>query len=85
MKIEDLQTDLKNGLSLVHLLEVISSKSLGKFNTKPSSRYHFLENNGIAVRFIKDEGLQLVGIGPEGKSFIASPLRLCFLFCLQKC
>jgi filamin len=65
MKVEDLVTDLKNGLHLVNLLEIISSKSLGKFNNKPSSRYHFLENNGIAVRFIKDEGLQLVGIGPE--------------------
>jgi len=73
MKIDDLETDLKNGLQLVHLLEVISSKSLGRFNSKPTSRYHFLENNGIALRFIKDEGLQLVGIGPEGKF-------VCFLF-----
>lgn len=65
MKIDDLQADLKNGLPLVNLLEIISSKSIGKFNKKPSSRYQFLENNGIGIRFIKEEGLQLVGVGPE--------------------
>lgn len=65
LKIDDLQTDLKNGVLLTNLLEIISSKSLGKWNRKPTTRYQFLENNGIAIRFIKDEGLQLVGIGPE--------------------
>ncbi len=28
-------------------------------------RYHKLENCGMAVNFIKNEGLHLVGIGPE--------------------
>jgi filamin len=65
LKIDNIETDLANGLMLCNLLEIISSKSLGKFNTKPTMRYHFLENNGRAVKFIKDEGLQLVGIGPE--------------------
>jgi len=65
LKIEDLQNDLKDGLKLCNLLEIISSKSLGNFNRKPQLRYHFLENNGRALQFIKDEGLTLVGIGPE--------------------
>jgi filamin len=65
LKIEDLQTGLENGINLVNLLEIISSKSLGKYNHKPTMRYHFLENNGRALKFIKDEGLHLVGIGPE--------------------
>jgi len=68
LKIEDLQTGLENGINLVNLLEIISSKSLGKYNHKPTMRYHFLENNGRALKFIKDEGLHLVGIGPEGSS-----------------
>lgn len=65
MKIEDINKDFSDGVKLCHLLEIISSKSLGKFNQKPSMRYHYLENTGLAVRFIKNEGLQLVGIGPE--------------------
>lgn len=36
-------------------------------------RYHFLENNGRALKFIKDEGLHLVGIGPEGTSTPSLP------------
>jgi hypothetical protein len=42
-------------------------------------RYHYLENNGRAVKFIKDEGLQLVGIGPEG-TFTLLPPTLYTLF-----
>ncbi|KAL6061848.1 Calponiny domain-containing protein [Balamuthia mandrillaris] len=65
LKVEDLQKDLGDGLNLVNLLEIISSKSLGRFNKKPTTRYHYLENNSCALNFIKSEGLQLVGIGPE--------------------
>jgi filamin len=65
LKINDLQEDLKDGLKLCNLLEIISSKSLGNYNRKPQLRYHFLENNSRALQFIKDEGLTLVGIGPE--------------------
>jgi filamin len=65
LKIENIETDLATGINLCNLLEIISSKSLGKYNHKPTMRYHYLENNGRAVKFIKDEGLQLVGIGPE--------------------
>eukprot|EP01087_Luapelamoeba_hula_P020678 TRINITY_DN70_c0_g1_i3.p2 TRINITY_DN70_c0_g1~~TRINITY_DN70_c0_g1_i3.p2 ORF type:complete len:763 (-),score=144.58 TRINITY_DN70_c0_g1_i3:64-2307(-) len=65
LKIENLDSDLKTGTDLCALLEIISSKSLGKWNHKPTTRYQFLENNGIAIKFIKEEGLQLVGIGPE--------------------
>jgi len=65
LKVEDLQADLANGLILCNLLEIISSKPIGKFTKKPISHYQNLENNGIAIKFIKDEGLQLVGIGPE--------------------
>lgn len=66
MKIDDITKDLKDGIALCNLLEIISSKTLPKFNKKPTMRYHQLENCGIAVKFIKSEGLSLVGIGPEG-------------------
>jgi filamin len=65
MKIDDIGKDFGDGVKLCHLLEIISSKSLGKFHQKPTMRYHQLENTGLAVKFIKSEGLELVGIGPE--------------------
>jgi len=65
LSMNDLQEDLKDGVKLCELLEIISSKQLGKFNKKPKTRYQFLENNQKGLQFIKEEGLTLVGIGPE--------------------
>eukprot|EP01089_Gocevia_fonbrunei_P013343 TRINITY_DN340_c0_g1_i1.p1 TRINITY_DN340_c0_g1~~TRINITY_DN340_c0_g1_i1.p1 ORF type:complete len:790 (-),score=281.46 TRINITY_DN340_c0_g1_i1:42-2333(-) len=62
---EDLVTELQDGVKLCELLEIISSKSVGTFNRKPKTRYQFLENASRGLNFIKDEGLKLVGIGPE--------------------
>jgi len=64
-KIEDLQLDLSDGLLLIDLLEVISSKSLGRHNKAPKLRAQKLENTGQALNFLKNEGIKLVGIGPE--------------------
>jgi filamin len=65
LKMNDMQEDLKDGVMICELLEVISSKKVGSFTKKPKTRYQFLENNGRAINFIKNEGLKLVGIGPE--------------------
>jgi filamin len=65
MKIEDLQLDLSDGLLLINLLEVISSKSLGRHNKAPKLRAQKLENTGQCLTFLKNEGIKLVGIGPE--------------------
>jgi len=66
MKINDLETDLSNGLNLINLLEVISSKEIGgKYNKQPKIRPQLLENTSLALKFIQKEGIKLVGIGPE--------------------
>jgi len=65
LKMQDLREDLKDGVKLCELLEVISSKKVGSYSRNPKLRYHFLENVGVALNFIKAEGLTLVGIGPE--------------------
>ncbi len=66
MKIEDLASDLSDGLLLINLLEVISSKSIHNYNKKPRIRAQMLENTGSALMFLKNEGIKLVAIGPEG-------------------
>eukprot|EP01133_Synstelium_polycarpum_P007481 gene7481-8752_t len=65
MKINDLGADLEDGTLLINLLEIISSKKILKFNKAPKIRLHKMENNNLAVNFIKTEGLKLVGIGAE--------------------
>lgn len=65
MKIEDLGKDLSDGLLLVNLLEIISSKSIPNYNKKPKIRAQKLENTGAALMFLKNEGIKLVAIGPE--------------------
>lgn len=65
MKINDLETDLENGIPLINLLEIISDKKLPNYNKNCKIRPQKLENCGVALKFCKDEGLRLVGIGPE--------------------
>jgi hypothetical protein len=72
-KIEDLQLDLSDGLILIDLLEVISSKSLGRHNKAPKLRAQKLENTGQCLNFLKNEGIKLVGIGPEGVLSLLAP------------
>lgn len=65
LKIEALETDLADGVMLCALLELISSKKLVGINQKPKIRVQKLENTGAALRFLKNEGIKLVAIGPE--------------------
>ena len=65
MKIEDLGTDLSDGLLLVNLLEIISTKTIPAYNKKPKIRAQKLENTGTCLMFLKNEGIKLVAIGPE--------------------
>jgi len=65
MSITDLFVDLKDGLLLINLLEVISGKSLGRYNRNPRIQPQRLENNVVCLNFLKEEGIKLVNIGPE--------------------
>jgi len=57
---------LADGLALVNLLEVISDKKIPNYNKRPKIRPQMLENNSFALNFLKNEGIKLVAIGPEG-------------------
>eukprot|EP01102_Stenamoeba_stenopodia_P008123 TRINITY_DN230_c0_g1_i4.p1 TRINITY_DN230_c0_g1~~TRINITY_DN230_c0_g1_i4.p1 ORF type:complete len:323 (+),score=106.91 TRINITY_DN230_c0_g1_i4:48-1016(+) len=64
-KINDLEFDLHDGVLLIQLLEIISDKSLGKYNQTPKIKPQKLENLSAALKFITSQGIKLVGIGPE--------------------
>ena len=63
MEIEDLQTDFADGLKLIALLEVLSKKSMGRYNKRPKVQMQKLENVAKCLKFIGSEGMKLVNIG----------------------
>ncbi|KFP61901.1 Spectrin beta chain, non-erythrocytic 5, partial [Cariama cristata] len=63
VEIVDLYTDLKDGISLMQLLELLSGETLPRPN-RGKMRVHFLENNSKAITFLKSK-VQVKVIGPE--------------------
>jgi len=64
LSVEDIQTDLCDGVLLINLLEVISRKKMPKkCRAKPGNAIVKKENLNTAIDFIKSEGLKLVNIG----------------------
>ena len=68
LKVNDLKTDFSDGVLLINLLEIISSKEIKTYNKKPKIRPQKLENNDFALQFLKREGIKLVNIGAAGET-----------------
>ncbi|NWW62036.1 SPTN5 protein, partial [Ifrita kowaldi] len=64
IEIEDIYTDLKDGIPLMKLLELLSGETLPK-PSRGRMRVHFLENNSKAITFLKSKQVQVKVIGPE--------------------
>uniref|UniRef100_A0A8C4W9K9 Calponin-homology (CH) domain-containing protein n=1 Tax=Gopherus evgoodei TaxID=1825980 RepID=A0A8C4W9K9_9SAUR len=62
--IQDIYKELKDGIYLLQLLELLSGESLPKPNCG-KMRVHFLENNSKAITFLKYKQVQVKVIGPE--------------------
>ena len=66
LKIEDLETDLSDGIIFINLLEEISNKEVArKYNKKPRMRAQKLENLSFCFQFLKNEQIKLVSMGSE--------------------
>ncbi|KAH0620636.1 hypothetical protein JD844_021299 [Phrynosoma platyrhinos] len=63
-RIQDLYTELKDGIHFLQLLELLSAEQLPKPN-KGKMRVHFLENNSKAIQFLKSKQVHVKFIGPE--------------------
>ncbi|XP_053169097.1 spectrin beta chain, non-erythrocytic 5 [Hemicordylus capensis] len=61
--IQDLYTELKDGIALLQLLELLSAEQLPRPN-RGQMRVHFLENNSKAIQFLKSK-VDVKVIGPE--------------------
>ncbi len=63
--IQNLRTDISNGVRLIQLLEIIGGETLGRYAPNPRLRVQKAENLNIALDFIKHRGIQLYNIGAE--------------------
>lgn len=63
--IEDLGSDFSDGLKLIGLLEILSKKKLPKHNREVKRLPQKTENVSIALQFMKDQGIKMVGIGAD--------------------
>ena len=62
--VEELQTDLSDGVRLVALVQVLSQKKVGRYNKKPRVRAQKMENVQLALDLLtKVEKIRLVNIG----------------------
>lgn len=63
--VDDLVRDVSDGTVLIHLLEILSQESLGRYAAKPKLRVQRFENANIALDYIKGRKIQLTNIGAE--------------------
>ncbi|CAI8056215.1 Filamin-C [Geodia barretti] len=62
-RIQDLRNDLCDGLVLIRLMEVLTKKKITGYVKQPRITVHKMVNLDLALRFIADEGIKLIGIG----------------------
>ena len=64
--INDVEVDLKDGLVLVSLFQILRHQQIPqKYTKEPKMRVQCVENTKIALNFIQQDGVKLVNIGPE--------------------
>jgi filamin len=61
----DLVNDMKDGVALINLLEIISGKSLAPYNKTCRVVIHRMENLTKSLKFLGEEGIKLVNIAPS--------------------
>ena len=62
--IDNLQTDLSDGLNLICLMEMLVNKKLPRYNQKPQFRSQKLENVSVVLDYLENvEKRRLVNIG----------------------
>ena len=65
LEIETFPDDLRNGVIMCHLAELLTNQKLNRFNSRPTRKAHEFDNLGVAFKLLKKSSLRMVNIGPE--------------------
>ena len=65
LEIESFPEDLKNGVIMCHLAEILTNEKLKKFNSHPTLQAHEIDNLSIAFKLLTKSSLRLVNVGPQ--------------------
>ena len=63
ISIENLETGFEDGVNLIHLFEVASKKSVGRYAKTPKFQNQKLENVSLVLKAMENDGVKLVSIG----------------------
>ena len=91
IKINELDVDLRDGFTLLRLLEIISGEKVPPAEKRGKMRVHKISNVNKALQFISEKGVKLAGIGAEGVWFgelICVSLSIgvvCATTCINSC
>jgi cortexillin 1/2 len=86
MSVENIQTDLDDGVRLINFLELLTSKKVSqKWDPKPPSRIQKISNLHIALTFL-DKEIALRGSGASAEDFADHNLKMIlgFLWTMYK-
>ena len=62
-KVTDLSEDLQDGILLIRLLENLTKKKIRGYTKNPKMPAHKLDNLELAIDFMNNEDIKLIGIG----------------------
>ena len=64
LHLENLDTGLKDGVNLVNLVEILAKPATPvRYNKRPRIKMQMVENIGIGLKMLTDDGIKLVNIG----------------------
>lgn len=69
----DLADAFGDGLTLVYLVESVSTKKVGRYNKNPKLYAQKLENITTALKLLESDGIKLVNIGKMLECFVTRP------------
>lgn len=68
-QIESLETDLKDGLKLVQLLESLTKEKMPRVHRKPNFEQQKIDNLNSCFKFMEKANIKLVNIGETFKAY----------------
>eukprot|EP01126_Amoeba_proteus_P003380 TRINITY_DN11120_c0_g1_i6.p1 TRINITY_DN11120_c0_g1~~TRINITY_DN11120_c0_g1_i6.p1 ORF type:complete len:1550 (-),score=454.30 TRINITY_DN11120_c0_g1_i6:80-4675(-) len=64
-EVQDITKDFGDGRLLIRFMEALSGDDLGKYNTAPKLPIQKIQNINVALKYIQDRGVRLIGISAE--------------------